>query len=387
MNFSSFFYFSFVRCHAHKFPFYLLGRRRSKETSDEVRKQIYQTLLARSKNGVLGKQVIKQVAPQFGLSIRTVQKIWHRGKNDLAQGNVVNVASRKRGRVARKVIPIDLERLRDVPLSQSMTIEDVSKCLGVSKSKIMQYMGKGLIRRHYNKIKPFLTPANKKSRLQWCLDMIDPASTSNDPHFKDLFDHVFIDEKCFFLSQKSSKYYLLPEEDDPRRTSKSKNYIPRLMFLCITAQPRFHDGVCIFDGKLGIFPLVTYEPAKRNSVNRQAGTIEIKPITHITREVIQKFMIENVLLAIKAKWHREDMDKPIYIVQDNAPSHVHVDDPAFCEAAQQGGWDIRLKCQPSNSPDLNILDLGFFRTIQAIQYKKSAKKVEELVPIVEEVKS
>ncbi|GJN06793.1 hypothetical protein PR202_ga24555 [Eleusine coracana subsp. coracana] len=131
-----------------------------------------------------------------------------------------------------------------------MTIEDMSKRLGVSKSKIMRYMRKGLVRRHYNKIKPYLTAANKKSQLQWCVDMIDPDSTPNDPHFKDLFDHVFIDEKWFFLTQKSSKYYLLPEEDDPHRTSKSKNYIPQLMFLSVTTRPRFRDGVCIFDGKL-----------------------------------------------------------------------------------------------------------------------------------------
>ncbi|GJM93286.1 hypothetical protein PR202_ga09831 [Eleusine coracana subsp. coracana] len=107
-----------------------------------------------------------------------------------------------------------------------MTIEDVSKRLGVNNSKIMRYICKGLFRRHYNKIKPYLTAANKKSRLQWCVDMIDPHSTPNDPHFKDLFDHVFIDEKWFFLTQKSAKYYLLPDEDDPHRTNKSKNYIP-----------------------------------------------------------------------------------------------------------------------------------------------------------------
>ena len=29
-----------------------------------------------------------------------------------------------------------------------------------------------------------------------------------------------------------------------------------------------------------------------------------------------------------------------------------------------GGWDIGFKCQPANSPDCNILDLAFFRTIQ-----------------------
>jgi hypothetical protein len=72
---------------------------------------------------------------------------------------------------------------------------------------------------------------------------------------------------------------------------------------------------------------------------------------------------------------REDIDKPIYIVQDNAPSHLQCDDHLFCEAAKQEGFDIQLICQPPNSPDFNILDLGFFRAIQAIQYTKIAKTV------------
>jgi hypothetical protein len=109
---------------------------------------------------------------------------------------------------------------------------------------------------------------------------------------------------------------------DPHHTSKSKNYIPHLMFLGVSARPRFHHGVCIFDGKIECFPLVTYEHAKRSSVNRQAGTWKVKPIAHITRDIIREFMIERVLPAIRAKWPREDIDKPIYIVQDNALSHL-----------------------------------------------------------------
>jgi hypothetical protein len=34
---------------------------------------------------------------------------------------------------------------------------------------------------------------------------------------------------------------------------------------------------------------------------------------------------------------------------------------------------------------MNILDLGFFRDIQLIQYKKHAKTVEDLVPVVQQV--
>ena len=57
----------------------------------------------------------------------------------------------------------------------------------------------------------------------------------------------------------------------------------------------------------------------------------------------------------------------------------------FCEAAKQQGFDIRLIYQPPNSPDFNILDLGFFRAIQAIQYKKDAKTIKDLVPAVHQV--
>ncbi|KAE8803060.1 hypothetical protein D1007_21081 [Hordeum vulgare] len=49
---------------------------------------------------------------------------------------------------------------------------------------------------------------------------------------------------------------------------------------------------------------------------------------------------------------------PIYVQQDNAKTHIPLDDPEFVAAAQAEGWDIRLTCQPPNSPDLNILDLG-----------------------------
>jgi hypothetical protein len=118
---------------------------------------------------------------------------------------------------------------------------------------------------------------------------------------------------------------------------------------------------------------------------RVRGDMIMKPITSITREVIRVFMINQVLPAIRAKWPREDVGKPIFIQQDNAPTHLKLDDPEFCEADKQEGFDIRLICQPPNSPDFNVLDLGFFRAIQAIQYKKNAKTLETLVPAVQQV--
>jgi hypothetical protein len=132
--------------------------------------------------------------------------------------------------------------------------------------------------------------------------MLEHESLHGNPRFRSLFDHVFIDEKRFFLTRKSEWYYLLPDEDEPHHTCKSKNNIPKLIFLCVTYRPRFENGVCTFDGKIGCFPLVTSERAKMSSVNRPTGTMEVKPITPITRDVIRQFMIEKVLPAIKANW-------------------------------------------------------------------------------------
>ena len=76
----------------------------------------------------------------------------------------------------------------------------------------------------------------------------------------------------------------------------------------------------------------------------------------------------------------EDVDKPIYILQDNAPSHIRVehDDPQFLEAGKEHGFDIRVIFQPSNSPNFDIVDLGISRAIQAIEIKKDAKSVDAL---------
>ena len=101
--------------------------------SEEVRKQVYQALLARSNNGKLGKKDITIVADQFGLHIRSVQCLWKRGKTRLANSVLVVVSSLKKGKVGRKAIPVDLEALRNIPLKEKMTIEDVCTKLNMSK--------------------------------------------------------------------------------------------------------------------------------------------------------------------------------------------------------------------------------------------------------------
>lgn len=106
-------------------------------------------------------------------------------------------------------------------------------------------------------------------------------------------------------------------------------------------------------------------------------------MTSVTKETSRQFLMEKVLPAIKAKWPAEERHLPIFIQQDNAKTHVAVNDEAFVAAAQADGWDIRLTCQPPNSPDLNVLDLGFFAAIQALFERGTPNNIKEIVEIVE----
>jgi hypothetical protein len=93
--------------------------------------------------------------------------------------------------------------------------------------------------------------------------------------------------------------------------------------------------------------------------------------------------INEVLPAIKEKWPREHAHETIYIQQDNAPCHVPLDDEEFCRAVSDGGFDIRLTFQPPNSPDLNVLDLGFFSAIQSLQEQEVTNSVDALTEAVQ----
>ncbi|ETL97917.1 hypothetical protein L917_04882 [Phytophthora nicotianae] len=43
-----------------------------------------------------------------------------------------------------------------------------------------------------------------------------------------------------------------------------------------------------------------------------------------------------------------------------------------------------MRCQPPRSPDLNVLDLGYFSSIQALQYRKAAYDTDSLIAVVHE---
>lgn len=130
------------------------------------------------------------------------------------------------------------------------------------------------------------------------------ASLNTNLEFDDMFDVVHIDEKWFFQTKESERYYLLPEKTDHVQTCKSKRFITKILFLAAVARPRFDDddNNTQFDGKIGIFPFIHEVVAQRSSKNRVAGTLETKACNSVTKNVYRSCLLEKVLPEIRKKW-------------------------------------------------------------------------------------
>lgn len=350
--------------------------------SNEVRNAILQALLRRAKHHKLEMGAISETAAAFQLSTKTISRIWQRAKECFENGqNFADVSSKINGNSGRKKKCREemTAKIAEVPLRRRGTIRGLSHATGIPVGTLFNLMKENGLKRVTSTVKPVLTEENKKERLRFALSMLCGESNV----FQTLYDFVHVDEKWFYMTKIKSNYYLLPEEDVPHRTVKSKRFIAKVMFLAAVARPRYDpQKKKQFDGKIGIWPFVVQEPAKRNSKNREKGTMVTKPI-EVTKAVYVEMITKNVIPAIKAKWPVGSKSMNIKIQQDNARPHAKVDDQLIVSAGMSDGWSITMTCQPPNSPDFNVLDLGFFNAIQALQHQEAPRTIEELIQAVQ----
>ena len=154
------------------------------------------------------------------------------------------------------------------------------------------------------------------------------------------------------------------------------------MFLSSVAHPRFNPSAnSWWDGKLGIWPIGDWELAKHKSKNRPRGTLVWKNKA-VTKEVYRELLISKLLLAIIEKWPWTDrLSRKLYIQQDGAKSRTGEDNEELKDALAEQDINAELYTQAANSPDVNLLDLGFFQTIQSFN-NVVPKNEEELIHTV-----
>ncbi|XP_042035354.1 uncharacterized protein LOC121781723 [Salvia splendens] len=293
--------------------------------------------------------------------------------------------SKKKGKVN-----LDEDKFRHLSMLERSSIRKLAIKMEVSKSTAGRWVKGNKIRPHTNVIKPALTDVNKISRMRWSLSHIQLTMYEGKLLYHAMHNIVHIDEKWFYMTKASDRYYMLPDEDEPYRSCKSKRFITKVMFMCAVSRPMFgSDGQPIFDGKIGIFPFTQQVPAKRKLKNRSRGTLETKSIPSVNKEAMRECLLNQaskhsitnhaqIIPINKAKWPA-NASKEIYIQQDNVKPHLKSYGLQFEAIASTDGFKFHLISQPANSPDTSVLDLGFFKAIQSLQDDKLATNIDELL--------
>ncbi|XP_021841546.2 uncharacterized protein [Spinacia oleracea] len=326
---------------------------------------------------------ITRAAKIFCVSRQTVSKYWNMAEVDVADCQVINLQPQY-ANCGRKPVALDVEKMLTVPIKDRTTQRLLGKALDVAGSTINRHIPKGNIKPHTSPLRPGISDGNVRQRLLYCLHMIVSSTIYTNPTFKSFYDYVHIHEKWFYLKKANLKVYFAPGEKHPYRTAQSKHHIPKGMFLAGVARPIFNtNGVCTFDGKLGIFPFTYTEPAKRSSKNGARGTPITYAIQGVNKDVFREKLMTKTLPAIREKWPA-DSAKTIIIQADNAKPHIGAGDPQFLQEANIDGFTFIWQPQSPQSPDLNILDLGFLRSIQYLYEKKMPKDLDEMITDVEE---
>lgn len=212
-------------------------------------------------------------------------------------------------------------------------------------------------------MKPTLTIHHRIARLQWVISKV----VHGDRSFDFDLEWIHVDEKWFYMTRKKRKVRLFPGEGRVMdETTHHKSHIAKVMFLAAVGVPHWLPNGDWFDGRIGMWAFMEEVAAKRNSVNRAAGTIEWKPVNVDSAEYLD-MMTKNggVLQAVRQKF-AVYARRPVVIQHDGATPHTGKGNSELLDiAGGAGGHDISFQIQPAQSPDLNKLDLCLFASLQA----------------------
>ena len=193
-------------------------------------------------------------------------------------------------------------------------------------------------------------------------------------------DLIHIDEKWFYLMKDGQCFIIAADEAEPYWHVQHKSFLTKIMFLCVVARPRYDTNKnAWFNGKIGIWPIGKWEPAKWSSKKHAKG-MPVWKNQSIMWDVYWEYLIQKLLPAIKQKWPTNS--GRIQLQQDGTKSHILDDDEEINEAVDDIGLNLTVYTQSPNSPDTNILDLGFFRAIQLFNDDCPANE-EELIKSAE----
>ncbi|CAN0032365.1 unnamed protein product, partial [Choristocarpus tenellus] len=209
-------------------------------------------------------------------------------------------------------------------------------------------------------IKSKLTSWQKVRIIDFVCDQVDRKGGA----YASVANTIYVDETWFYVMADGVRVRVFLYEDDSdlpgSPTVQHKSHIPKTMIIAANAHS---DSAHSFDGKLGVWHMCAPKTADRTSKNHKKGDVYEQDCT-LDHLWYKKWYTEELLPAIKTKmpWLQ---GKHVFVQQGSATPHMGKGDSEIISGAgKTEGWSIRLVTQPSNSPDLNMMDLCFFRSLK-----------------------
>lgn len=184
---------------------------------------------------------------------------------------------------------------------------------------------------------------------------------------------------------KTSRFVFYPPHIiPPDFTALSKTQIPKVMFLGAVAPPNEAKN---FDGRIGLWEVTEEKVALRRSKFHDRDDIYDIP-TIMNGDKFLEMCKEKLIPAIKKKL---SFAKLVEVQIDSAGGHkvnTTVDElNNYCKSFRKP--QIQFITQPTRSPDLNVLDLGIWNSLQSlvptVKYQEDAE-VQMHQRIINEVK-
>ena len=341
----------------------------------------------------LARGAVNESAFKFSMSRAQVYRLWKQAMASRANGNGYCISPNMKGNVGKKAVynrDDILEAVEKVPFEKRRTLRDLAGALGVSLWTVHQFVrSEKILAHHTSPLKPLLSEHDKMMRFLYACDRVVQSGDSYS--FNPAFNEIQVDEKWFYITEQSMGVYMTKKEIEHNPLSREcqhKSHVIKVMFVTAVARPQFaEDGTCIFDGKVGIWPVTETVRAKVKSKNRPAGTMETKS-RPLDKAFYKEIVLHKVLPAAVEKmrpgrttlsrWSR----KIIRIQHDNPYTHFNESDPDWQIFSVSTHEDIEFHLveQPARSPDTNVLDLGFFNSLQAATWKlKRANTIDGLI--------
>ncbi|CAN0024957.1 unnamed protein product [Sphacelaria rigidula] len=148
--------------------------------------------------------------------------------------------------------------------------------------------------------------------------------------------------------------------------------VQKNMFLAAVARPRHNTAAKVaFNGKIGCCAFVERAPAAHNSRNCATGRTLVTKCVEVTEETYKAKLIAEFR---KTFFFVISECKYLRIRQDKAKPHRVKQDQELLAACSSHGFKLKLTNQPPDSPDTNILNLGFFASIQSLSDRMRARE-------------